>query len=469
MTSSSGMTRQETHAAGSLAAIFAMRLLGLFMIYPVFLGYAQHLRGSTPEMIGLALGAYGLTQGLLQIPFGLLSDRIGRKVVIGVGLALFAVGSAVAAMSRTIDGVLVGRVLQGTGAVGSVVLALIADLTRDEVRTRAMAMVGVTIGSSFVIAIAAGPVLASVIGVPGIFWLTAGFAMVGIGITFGIVPTPARVTRHRDAEAVPALFARIIRDRELLRLDFAIFSLHAILTACFLSVPVLLASTLHVASTGEWKLYVPVMVVSVALMVPFVIAAEKGRRMKKVFVATILLLAASLAALLAGGGNAVVLVAALVIFFTAFNTMEALLPSLVTKTAPAGAKGTATGIYSSSQFLGIFFGGAVGGWALAAGGDRAVFGFAVAVALVWLVLAVTMRRPGRYRSHVVPLGSAAGQEPGKLAALIEAAPGVVDAVVAAEEGRAYLRIDPDRFDAAAIARITGAQPLADAAGGTAGA
>jgi MFS family permease len=459
------VTRQELYAAGALATIFAMRLLGLFMIYPVFLGYAQHLRGATPERIGLALGVYGLTQGLLQIPFGLVSDRIGRKVVIGTGLALFAVGSAVAAMSRTIDGVLVGRILQGTGAVGSVVLALIADLTRDEVRTRAMAIVGVTIGFSFVIAIAVGPLLANVVGVPGIFWLTTALALTGIGITFGVVPTPPQVTRHRDAEAVPALFARVCRDRELLRLDFAIFALHAILTACFLAVPAVLGRTLHLPGTGMWKLYLPVMALSVALMVPIVIAAEKGRRMKEVFVATILLLAASLAALAAGTGNAVVVVTALVTFFTAFNSMEALLPSLVTKVAAAGAKGTATGIYSSSQFLGIFFGGAIGGWALAAGGDRAVFGFAVAVALFWLALAVTMRRPGRYRSHVVPLGRAAGQEPRLVAALIAAAPGVVEADIAADEGRAYLKIDPSRFDAAAIARITGAEHLANADAG----
>jgi MFS family permease len=398
------MNRAELQATGALAAIFAMRLLGLFMIYPVFLGYAEHLQGATPERIGLALGAYGLTQGLLQIPFGLVSDRVGRKIVIGAGLVMFAVGSVVAAMSRTIDGVLLGRVLQGTGAVGSVVLALIGDLTRDEVRTRAMAMVGVTIGFSFVIAIGAGPVLANAIGVSGIFWLTAAFALTGIGITFGLVPTPARITRQRD----PALFARVCRDRELLRLDFGIFALHAILTANFLAVPSLLTGTLHLASTADWKLYLPVLVLSVVLMIPVVIVAEKVGRMKEVFLATILLLAGSLLALATGSGNAVVVVTALVIFFSAFNSMEALLPSLVTKAAPAEAKGTATGIYSSSQFLGIFVGGTAGGWALATGGDRAVFGFAVAVALLWLFFAATMRTPNH---RAIALRAPAAEEP----------------------------------------------------------
>jgi predicted MFS family arabinose efflux permease len=454
------MTPRELRATGALAAIFAMRLLGLFMIYPVFVVYARHLRGATPELIGLALGGYGLVQAILHIPFGLLSDRIGRKTVIAAGLVLFGVGSAVAALSTTIEGVMIGRLLQGMGAVGSVVLALIADLTREEVRTRAMALVGMTIGLSFVVAIGAGPALAGVIGVPGIFWLTAGLALCGLAITLFLVPTPPRLARHRDAEAVPALLARICRDPELLRLDFAIFALHAILTAIFLAVPALLAGTLRLAGPADWKLYLPVMIASIALMVPAVMLAEKGGHMKEVFLAAIAVLAGSLLALALGGGSAVVVVAALVLFFAAFNTMEALLPSWITKAAPAGAKGTATGVYSSAQFLGIFFGGAVGGWALARGGDGAVFGFALAVALVWLALAATMKRPGRYRSHLAPLGVLAGRKAGEIVGLMQAAPGVVEAAVAPEEGVAYLKIDPARFDPAVLARITAAPPAA---------
>jgi MFS family permease len=357
------MTRQELRATGALAAVFAMRLLGLFMIYPIFVAYARHLRGATPETIGLALGAYGLTQGLLQIPFGLLSDRIGRKLVIAGGLLLFGIGSTVAALAGSIEGVLLGRILQGMGAVGSVVLALVADLTRDEVRTRAMALIGVTIGLSFVVAIVVGPLFAAIIGLSGIFWVTAALALLGIAVTLLLVPTPPRLLRHRDAEAVPALFARVLRDPELLRLDFAIFALHAILTASFLAVPALLVGALHLAAPADWKLYLPVLAASVVLMAPVVLLAEKSAHMKEVFLSTIAALAGSLLMLALGGRSAVVVVAALVLFFAAFNTMEAVLPSLITKTAPAGAKGTATGIYSSLQFFGIFFGGAVGGWA----------------------------------------------------------------------------------------------------------
>ena len=449
------MTPSETRATLSLAAIFAVRLLGLFMIYPVFEAYGHGLAGATPFLIGLALGAYGLAQAVLQIPFGLLSDRIGRKTMITIGLVLFGIGSAVAAMSATIEGVIVGRVLQGMGAVGSVVLALVADLTREEVRTRAMATIGMTIGFSFLVAIVLGPVLNGAIGVPGIFWLTAGLAVCGIAVTHGAVPTPARIVRHRDTEALPALVVRILRNPELLRLDFSIFALHAILTASFLAVPSLLAGVFRLASGRDWMVYLPVLIASVAFMVPAIIVAEKGGRMKGVFVSAIALLIASLAGLALGGGSAVVVVAALVAFFTAFNVMESLLPSLDTKIAPAGAKGTATGIYSSSQFLGIFVGGAGGGWALGAAGASGVMEFALAIAVLWLAVAATMRRPGQYSSYLARLGAVDADQLGELARYLNEVPGVVEAVIAPDEGVAYLKIDRKRFDAALIAPIIG--------------
>ena len=447
------MTRSEIRATGSLAAIFAMRLLGLFMIYPVFAGYARHLRGATPEMIGLALGAYGLTQGLLQIPFGLLSDRVGRKIIVILGLALFGAGSAVAALATSIVGMILGRVLQGTGAVGSVILALVADLTREEVRTKAMAIVGMTIGFSFLVAIAAGPPIANVIGVPGMFWLTALMALIGIAITRGLVPAPSRIVRHHDAEAVPALLARVLRDRELLRLDFGIFTLHAILTASFLAVPALLFSSLHLSPGRDWVVYLPVLVVSAGLMVPAIILAERRQRLKEVLIAAIITLAASLLALMLVGSVVSVAVLALVGFFTGFNVMEAILPSLVTKIAPAGTKGTATGVYSSSQFIGIFVGGAGGGGVFALGGAAGVFGFALIAALLWLPAAATMRRPGHFSSHLVPLRMGEEREPATLAATFETLPGVIEAAVAAEEGVVHLKIDRARFDPAAAARI----------------
>jgi len=390
------MNKTELRAAICLAAVFATRLLGLFMIYPVFAQLAQGLPGATPQMIGLALGAYGLAQGLLQIPLGLLSDRFGRKRVISAGLALFAVGSVVAALATSIEGVLLGRILQGAGAIGSSVLAMVADLTRDEVRTRAMAVVGITIGMSFGLAVLIGPPLAAAVGLSGIFWFTAGLAVAGIAVTLGLVPTPARTVARGTASSS---FVRVLRDGELLRLDFAIFTLHAVLTASFLVIPRVLSGALDMTDADQWKFYLPVMVAAMALMVPAIIVAETRGRMKEVFVAAIAVIAASLAALAAFRASAVAATAALTAFFTAFNAMEAMLPSLVTKFAPADAKGAATGVYSTSQFLGIFVGGAGGGWMLAAGGATGVFAFAIALTLVWLAVALAMRRPAPGRSR----------------------------------------------------------------------
>ena len=322
------MDKQEFRAASSLAAVFSVRLLGLFMIYPVFAAYAGHLSGSTPFKIGLALGIYGLSQGLLQIPFGILSDRVGRKVMIVFGLMIFAIGSAVAASSTSIEGVIIGRVLQGSGAVGSVILAFVADLTREESRTKAMALVGVTIGVAFMIALVAGPVLAGLIGVPGIFWLMAGLALLGILITQFVVPNPRFRRMHVDAGTAPATLGAVLRNKELLRLDFGIFALHAILIASFLVVPGLLHSELNVDSHRQWMIYLPVMLVSVAVMVPVIIVAEKYRRMKAALLGSVAALAVSQIMLAFADQDVYVMLAAITVFFAGFNVMEAVLPSL---------------------------------------------------------------------------------------------------------------------------------------------
>ena len=447
------MEKQELRAAGSLAAVFSVRLLGLFMIYPVFAAYARGLSGASPYLIGEALGIYGLTQGLLQIPFGLLSDRFGRKLMIVVGLVLFALGSAIAALSTSIDGVIIGRALQGAGAVGSVILALVADLTAEENRTKAMAVVGISIGASFMLALVAGPIAANFIGVAGIFWLMVGLAVVGIAVTQWAVPNPRAVRVHRDAEAVPALIGAVLRNKELIRLDIGIFALHAMLTASFLVVPGLLRAALGVPAQEQWFVYLPVLLVSIAVMMPAIVVAEKYRRMKGVFVGAVAALLVSQAMLYAGAGNLFVLLAALVVFFSAFNVMEASLPSLITKVAPPDAKGTATGIYSSLQFLGVFAGGVIGGFVHQHGGDPAVFVFTAALALIWLVAAATMAQPSYLTTRLLPLDGAA--DPQTLAAKLRALAGVADAVVIADEKLAYLKVDSKVFDigkAEAVAR-----------------
>ncbi len=442
------MDRHELRAVSSLAAVFSVRLLGLFMIYPVFSTYAKELSGATPYKIGLALGIYGLSQGILQIPFGMLSDKIGRKILIITGLALFGFGSAVAALSTSIDGVILGRVLQGSGAVGSVILALVADLTSEQNRTKAMAMVGVTIGASFVVALITGPIVASIAGVQGIFWLMVLLALLGIAITRFVIPEPRSLHIHRDAETVPVMLASVLKNPELLRLDFGTFVLNAMLTASFLVVPALLHSTLNVTTHDQWMVYLPVLAVSLLATVPAIIAAEKYRLMKTVFVGSVAALAVSQALLVLAAQNLFVLLGALTLFFAGFNVMAATLPSLITKTAPPDAKGTASGVYSSAQFLGIFAGGIAGGSASQHGGDVAVFVTTSVLALLWLAVAATMARPSYLSTRLVPISDAQAAQADSLAASLREIPGVAEAIVIADEKLAYLKVDARSFDAA---------------------
>ena len=449
------MKPQEFRAAAALAAVFSVRLLGLFMIYPVFAAYAGTLAGANPYLIGEALGIYGLSQGLLQIPFGLLSDRVGRKVMIVLGLVLFGAGSAVAAISATIGGVIIGRALQGAGAVGSVILALVADLTGEDSRTAAMAMVGITIGASFLVALLTGPVVANFIGVAGIFWLMVALALVGIAITQFVVPSPPRLRVHRDAEAVPALLGAVLRNPELLRLDIGIFALHAMLTASFLVVPDLLRGIVGVAVHDQWIVYLPVLLVSIAAMVPAIIVAEKYRRMKGVFIGAVITLVASQIMLFYGSGDVFVLLAALIVFFSAFNVMEASLPSLISKVAPPDVKGTAMGVYSSLQFLGIFVGGIIGGMAHQHGGSPGVFVLTTVLAVIWLIAAAGMAQPSYLTTRLVPIAENKLSGAADLAAKLRQVPGVAEAVIIAEEGVAYLKVDTKTFDAGMAETVAG--------------
>jgi MFS family permease len=394
------MNPRERRAAASLAAIFAFRMLGLFLILPVFALYAEHLEDATPLLVGIAIGAYGLTQAMLQIPFGMVSDRLGRKPVITAGLLVFAAGSVVAALATTIEGVILGRALQGAGAVAAAIMALAADLTREEHHTKAMATIGMTIGFSFLVAMVAGPALNGWIGVPGIFWVTAALAFGGIAILYLAVPDPVRETHHSDAEAEPGQFGRVLRDTQLLRLDFGIFTLHMVLTAMFVVAPLALRDA-GLEPASHWQLYLPVMLLAMVAAVPFIIIAEKKRQLKAMVIGAVAVLALA-EAMLAGAHHSLpFLAAAMWLFVTGFNLLEATMPSLITKTAPPESKGTALGVYASSQFIGAFAGGAAGGALHQWFGFSAVFAFCAIALLAWLLLAATMQRP-RYNKAARP-------------------------------------------------------------------
>lgn len=444
------MNPLESRAAFSLAGIFALRMLGLFLILPVFALYAEHLGGVTPVLVGLAIGAYGLTQALLQIPFGMLSDRIGRKPVIVGGLLLFALGSAVAAASSTIEGIILGRALQGSGAIAAAIMALAADLSREESRTRIMAVIGVSIGIAFTVSMILGPVLNHWIGVPGIFWLTALLALAGVGITLFLVPNPTASRRHRDAEAVPGQFGKVLTNRDLLRLDFGILTLHMSLTAMFLAVPLALRDLIGLPGGKHWLLYLPVMLLSMGLMVPFIVVAERRRRIKSVFLGAIFALGVSQLGLLFFHPSLVGMACMLLLFFTAFNILEATLPSLVSKIAPPEGKGTAMGVYSSSQFSGAFLGGLLGGWVHSQYGLEGVFIFGMAAVLVWLVIASGMASPSYLTSHLLRVGQLDATQAAALEQELLRIPGVGTAVVAADEGVVYLKIDKNVIDPAAL-------------------
>jgi MFS family permease len=443
----------ERRAIGGLSAIFVFRLLGLFLILPVFALYAAELKGHSLFLVGLALGIYGLTQAMLQIPLGMLSDRLGRKPVIIAGLLVFCLGSIVAALSHSIAGVIVGRALQGAGAISAAVMATVADLTREEQRTKAMLLIGVSVGASFVLALLLGPILDQLIGVRGIFWLTAGLAVVGLAVLLIVVPTPIRGGVHADAEPIPTQFSVVLRDPQLRRFDLGIFILHAVLTAMFVVIPVVLVQKAGLPAPEHWRVYVSAMLLSLLVAFPAIAVGERKRRVRGVMVGAIATLAFSQALLLRSHQSLVPVWIGMLLFFVGFNILEAQLPSLISKAAPVDSKGTAIGIYSTFEFLGAFFGGAVGGKLHGLFGIGGVFAFTLVLLLLWLAVAATMPPLQYVATRLLRVGRQSPPQAKALAQKLRALPGVTEAVVIAEEGVAYLKVDPQRFDERVLPKV----------------
>lgn len=436
----SPMTRLERRATFSLASIYALRMLGLFMILPVLSLFTEKMQGATPLLTGLAISIYGLSQALLQIPFGLLSDRFGRKKIIIIGLILFASGSVIAALSTSIYGILLGRALQGSGAIAAAIMALVADLTQEVHRTKAMATIGASIGVSFGIAITLGPVLAAHVGIQGIFWLTAILAFMAVFVVLFIVPKPQKSIIHRDAEPIPSQFGQVLKNAELLRLNYGIFILHLILTASFVVLPLLIRNA-GLSAGNHWKIYLPVLVTSMAVIIPFVILAEKKRQMKKVFIGAIFTLIIANAAMSQLHNDLPALIASLWLFFCGFNLLEATLPSLISKTAPGDLKGTAMGAYSSSQFMGAFLGGIMGGSLYGSFGATAVFFCSAAAASSWVIVALFMRPPRYLANLLISLKTVKPAQAKAFSEQLLAIEGIEEARLHFEENTAYLKVD----------------------------
>ncbi|ENU29131.1 hypothetical protein F991_03263 [Acinetobacter sp. CIP-A165] len=444
------MNALERRSTFALSSIFALRMLGLFMIIPVFAVAGQSYQYATPALIGLAVGVYGLTQALLQIPFSLLADRFNRKPLVILGLLLFALGGAIAAMSETIYGVIIGRAIAGAGAVSAVVMALLADVTREEQRTKAMAIMGMSIGLSFVVAFSLGPWLTHLVGISGLFWVTTLMGLIAI-VMLSLVPKVTRHHRNFQQGYLPQL-KQVIQMADLNRLHVSVFSLHLLLTSMFLYVPSQLIEYAQIPLAQHGWVYLPLLLISLFFAFPSIIIAEKYRKMRGIFLSAIAGIILGLFILIFGYESKYLLLAGLGIFFIAFNVMEALLPSWLSKSAPLQSKATAMGVNASAQFLGAFCGGMLGGQLIMLQNTALGWSVLTVIAILWLLISFRLAQP-RYLSSVVftlPEIKQLDEWTSKLLAIR----GIEEVVVMPDQQVAYIKVDKQCLDDAARQDLT---------------
>ncbi|MDX7987930.1 MFS transporter [Xenorhabdus sp. 12] len=433
------MTPLELRATWGLGSIFSLRMLGMFMVLPVLTTYGLELHGATEALIGIAIGIYGLTQAIFQIPFGLLSDKIGRKPLIIGGLLIFVLGSIIAACSDSIWGIIVGRALQGAGAISAAIMALLSDLTREQNRTKAMAFIGISFGITFAFAIVVGPIITHHIGLNGLFAAIAALAGCGILIALFAVPNTHNHLLNRESGIARGSFKRVLSDPQLLKLNFGILSLHTLLMSSFVALPLIMEKA-GFPPQQHWKVYLITTLISFVAVLPFIIYAEVKRRMKQVFLLCIGMLFIAEVVLWSQGANLWGIFVGIQIFFLAFNIMEAILPSLISKEAPAGYKGTAMGVYSTSQFLGVALGGSLGGMLYQLQGASLVFIGGIALTTLWFIISLTLRQPPYVSSIRLVLPNQLS-DPDILEKEILAQAGVKDVVIVPEEFSAYIKVD----------------------------
>ena len=447
------MSPLEVRAGVSLAGVYGLRMLGLFVILPVFAVHAAGLRGGDDlSLVGVALGAYGLSQGILQIPFGTASDRWGRKPVLYVGLAVFAAGSFLGLAADDIWTAIAARALQGAGAISSVAMALAADLTREQHRTKIMAMIGSTIGLMFAVSLVGAPVLYRWVGMDGLFALTGVLSLVAIWVVRTQVPEPpAQIAAPAKSSGVAAS----LRNLELLRLNAGIFILHIVLYAMFVVVPLSLVAEGGLPLPEHWKVYLPVVLGSFVVMIPAILYADRRNASKPVLVCAVVLLLAVEAALMLVERSVGVIALLMLGFFVAFNVLEAMLPSLVSRIAPAQGRGAAIGVYNTTQTLGVFFGGLLGGWVAAHHGATGVFATCAVLALFWLAAAAGMRPLRREVNEVssLTLSIASGVNPEALREALSRVRGVRAVEVLAHERIARIQVVPGQWDESSVRKL----------------
>ncbi|QPF38109.1 MFS transporter [Acinetobacter sp. TTH0-4] len=444
------MNALERRSTFALSSIFALRMLGLFMIIPVFSVAGQSYQGATPALIGLAVGVYGLTQAILQIPFSLLADRFSRKPLVIIGLLLFALGGAVAAMSETIYGVIIGRAIAGGGAVSAVVMALLADVTREEQRSKAMAIMGMSIGVSFMLAFSLGPWLTSLVGISGLFWVTTIMGLAAISMLF-LVP---KITRHHKnyQQGYLQQLKQVLKMGDLNRLHISVFALHLLLTAMFIYMPSQLIQVADIPLASHGWVYLPLLIISLFFAFPSIILAEKYRQMRGIFLTAIAGIVLGLLVLIFGFESKYILLLGLGLFFVAFNVMEALLPSWLSKSAPIQSKATAMGVNASSQFLGAFFGGMIGGQLLLLNNTSMGWGILTTIAVLWLLISFGLAQP-RYLSSLV-LALPESKQTDEWTSQLLAIRGIEEVVVMPDQQFAYVKIDKQLIDEAARQDLT---------------
>ncbi|WP_201594432.1 MFS transporter [Psychrobacter fulvigenes] len=432
------MNSVEKRAILGVGGIFALRMIGLFMIVPVFAVYGDNYTHATPFLIGLAVGVYGLGQAVFQIPMSLAADKFPRKPIILFGLVLFALGSIVAANATDIYEVIIGRALAGSGAVSAVLMALLADVTREEMRTKAMATMGLTIATSIMLAFAFGPLMVDSIGISGLFWLTAGFAVLAM-VLLWVVPTPLRVLKHNlDNKSIGQQLATVLKIGDLNRLHIGIFALHLTLTAIFVILPQQLTDVMGLSVRQQGMVYLPLLFIGFAVAIPFIIIAEKKRKMRQVFLGAIVLMTASLLLLALGSQLGIGIILGLLFYFMGFNLLEATIPSWISKRAPVANKATAMGLNSSSQFFGAFVGGAMGGLLLTQS-NLLAWGILAAIMGVALLIIIPIAQPPYLSSTTVTIPKNIDIQDWSRKML--AVEGVDELVVMAKEQVAYLKLD----------------------------